>query len=436
MEGTFNSMARYTSFYITLLTAISSGLGFITQILLARTFGAGADVDAYLAAISIPIFLAATINSAFSYALVPKIIEAENDSNSRVNYKSNLVLITFVGVFLCLLGSFFADIQVHGYQGVHIPELRQLFILSWSIGAVQIIYGFIYSVLSAKQHFFLGVFISVCPYLGMLTALIVCQFDPNILYLSIGMLIGILMTIPLAFNSIKEFLFDSISGIGIANLKGMAEISGSIVVGVSALTCFSSFMLVDAFWGPRMGDGVLSMTGYAQRVLIGTGNIVTIGIFTISGPKFKDTLENHGAKAFKKLVIKFCSIVLFSSVMLSVILFFGAEILIQQVFQSQTFTPDDTLRLATYIRFMLPGMVFMLVSTVLLKALFCLSRIVKIAFFIGVSWPLLYFYFIWLFQSHNLIAIAVSYSIAWFIVFSTIVGFLIKTKELSPEVVR
>ena len=429
-------MTRYTSVYITLVTAAACVLGFIAQIMVARTFGVGASVDAYLATISIPIFLAATINAAFSYAIVPKIIEAENDSNSRTKYKSNLVLVTLVCVFLCLLGSFFVDIQVRGYQGVQIPELRQLFILGWCVGAVQIIYGFIYSVLIAKQFFLRGAFISLCPYIGMLTALIVCQFDPNILYLSIGMLVGILMTIPLTFNSIKEFLVDSNIGLDVDNLKRMADIGGSIVVGVSALTCFSSYLVVDAYWGPRMGDGVLSITGYAQRILTGLGNIVTIGIFTISGPKFKDTLVNHGAKDFKKLVLKLGSIILFSSVMLAVIMFFGIEILIQLIFQSETFMPADTLRLSTYIRFMLPGMVFMLISSVLIKALFCLSQITKMAFFLGVSWPLLYFCFIWLFQAHNLVAISISYSITWFIISITIVGFLIKTKELSPEVVR
>jgi peptidoglycan biosynthesis protein MviN/MurJ (putative lipid II flippase) len=147
-------MARYTSVYITLATAAASGLGFITQIVLARTFGVGASIDAYLATISIPIFLAATINSAFSYAIVPKIIEARKDSNSRIKYQSNLVMVTLVCVFLCLLGSFLVDIQVRGYQGIQIPELRQLFMLGWCVGAVQIIYGFIYSVLIAQQSFF------------------------------------------------------------------------------------------------------------------------------------------------------------------------------------------------------------------------------------------------------------------------------------------
>jgi peptidoglycan biosynthesis protein MviN/MurJ (putative lipid II flippase) len=100
-------MARYTSIYITLVAALTSGLGLVTQVLLARTFGAGADVDAYLATISLPIFIAATINSAFSYAIVPKLIESEKDSTARIQYKSNLLLVTFVGVLLCLLGSFF-----------------------------------------------------------------------------------------------------------------------------------------------------------------------------------------------------------------------------------------------------------------------------------------------------------------------------------------
>jgi hypothetical protein len=69
-------------------------------------------------------------------------------------------------------------------------------------------------------------------------ALIVCQVDANIFYVSIGMLVGILMSFPLAFGPIKGFLADSNIRLNIASLRGIAEIGGSILVGVSALTAF------------------------------------------------------------------------------------------------------------------------------------------------------------------------------------------------------
>jgi hypothetical protein len=85
---------------------------------------------------------------------------------------------------------------------------------------------------------------------------------------------------------------------------------------------------------------------------------------------------------------------------------------------------------------MLPGMIAMLASSVLFKALFCLDKIWRISIFLGFLWPILYFIGITFLPSEGAIKFSQSYTITWIIFATALVRYIfirIKDEILKQE---
>ena len=61
---------------VSLLTLVQLLLQFATQLLLARYFGTAGEVDAFMAAVALPLVIAAMVSGSLGYVLVPVVAEA------------------------------------------------------------------------------------------------------------------------------------------------------------------------------------------------------------------------------------------------------------------------------------------------------------------------------------------------------------------------
>ena len=91
------------------------------------------------------------------------------------------------------------------------------------------------------------------------------------------------------------------------------------------------------------------------------------------------------------LSISFFKIAFVLSVTLAIFLFMFIENIVELLFASNNFDEQDISALATTVRIMLPGMVCMLVSTILVKLILCLDNIGYIALGMGLLWPISYY---------------------------------------------
>jgi peptidoglycan biosynthesis protein MviN/MurJ (putative lipid II flippase) len=200
----------------------------------------------------------------------------------------------------------------------------------------------------------------------------------------------------------------------------------SRILVIFSLNCFSSYSIIDAYVGPKIGIGSLSILAYSQRIIIGLGALAVVGIFTISGPSFKVALESLSQRGFKNIVIRYGLIAFGSSLLLAIFLYFTIDMLVGIIYSSENISDSDRLSIVNCIRWMLPGMVAMLLSSVLMKAVFCLKNIEKFCVFLGILWPFLYLALSELLYIYGVIGISISYSITWVISFLAITTFLLK----------
>src|ERR1035438_6463755 len=98
---------------VTLLSLLGNVISLLNQLVLARYFGAGPDLDAYLVGISIPLTVCSLIAGVLGYQLVPALQRANTTTESSDGLLGALVFGMGGALFiLAILGSAFAGLIV------------------------------------------------------------------------------------------------------------------------------------------------------------------------------------------------------------------------------------------------------------------------------------------------------------------------------------
>jgi putative peptidoglycan lipid II flippase len=182
---------------------------------------------------------------------------------------------------------------------------------------------------------------------------------------------------------------------------------------VIALTCFSSYAVIDSFWAPRAGQGVLSSLGYAQRILIGAGNLVIIGPSAIAVPFLARIVAAGDDKAFRQAVIKIVLGVATCGGCIALVLSYWSDPIVSLLFQRGAFAHSAVHMVASALAHLAPGMAAMLIGVILMRAFFCVPGSYGWSAAIGLSWSVLYFSLSGLFVRRQAVGLADAYSLSW-----------------------
>ena len=415
------------TYLITILTIFSSVIGFVIQATLARKFGVGLDMDLYLLALSAPLFALAVVTSAYAYGVVPQLVGNNNEVN-RIELNQGLILFGLMFSSLFVLLSFFVDFQIYLYSTSKmtiLDEHRILFKLAWFLGACQIMLVTFGTILTAEKRFLTSISLQQSPQVGLLLVLLFITDQQGIAYLIIGSLFGCFIGLSFSLLAISRY-FSQITKLSLKNLSlRMKKIISTAFFGAVASSVFGVVMIVDAIMAPFEGVGVLTTLAYAQKIVIGFGNIAVIGVFTIAAPQLKEILVAKGPAGFADHVRELVSYSLPLSLLVAIGLYFFTSEFLTLFFLSEIFLSSDVSSVTSVVRAMLPGMIAMLMSSVLFKALFCLDKIAKVSIALGITWPLIYYIGIKLLPGIGAIKFSYSYSIAWITTFIFITFYLV-----------
>lgn len=422
-----------TSFRLYLVSFFTATLGLACQVLIARSYGASNIMDAYLISIAIPVFLASLIASACSFGLIPKLTAYQYSPSEFACFSQATFIFGLIVSIFFLLMLFLAPIQVSYFSellNIDRKTLLALFRIGWCIGACQIFISIGSAILNAKGLYIVSTSLAWFPYLGIILALMVFDQEQNILKLSFGLLFGTLSGVLVSLIFLASTLLSNLSHLLAALPKYFAEIATTSAKSVALASIFTSYLLVDSYWAPVMGDGVMSILGYAQRLLGSIGALAITAVYVMTGREAQSELSLNGIAAFRESCIQFTKTAFLLSSILAFILLLFIESLVDLLFASKTFNEQDLNILASTVRIMLPGMICMLVSTILTKLILCLDNSGFKVVLIGMLWPGLYFLGIyWLFD-FGLVGIAISYSISWLIlVIVLLVNLFTQTKS-------
>jgi len=413
-----------SSVFVTVIALCASVLGFVVQLMLAHRYGINVDVDAYLYALSLPTFIAGMVSTMMSYELVPRLVACETNHAYQKRYITTLVIgISSLSLLVGILGSVFGTLQseilpsdspIRSYE-----NLSHLITLGWATSAMQIIQGCTTAILNAHRRYLEGALLALLPYFGMILLLLILGGVVGIIALPLGMLTGTIAATLIGFFLIRSQLFPlQLKYLLWSELRQLAYSSPYTAV---AMTCFSSYVVIDAYWAPQAGQGALATLGYAQRLVIGFGNLAVAGPSVVLVPRFAELLREKDAAGFRGGLLHALMIVggVASSVAIAMGLF--AKELVELLFARGSFGIEEVSAVAQTLRYMLPGMVAMLMSVITLRATFCIDGAAKTAGIFGVGWTIAYFIFSMATYKHGAPGLASGYSVVWLLYFCILV---------------
>jgi putative peptidoglycan lipid II flippase len=416
-----NSLNLFQSLALTALTLLVSAIGFLNHLLLARVFGIGSDIDAFLYATSIPLFIAGLLTAYFMYGAVPILIKADNQGRSSMEMLIAAFYFAAPFFFIALIIKL-NSIHFSLFSFGSMPVSSKLMSIAWIIGGFQVVIGALSAIFNAKKYFFVPVLLQTITPIGFLAGALLTISIPNIVLPLVGMLVGAIVSTILGIIVLWKFLF-SIRKSSLNGLIWLLHGNTGLISTLLASSAFAAYPLIDAFLAPRFGVGALSTLGFAQRIIIGFGNIAVIGVFSISGPKFSDALLNGGFDEFQKVVKKSIYTVLGISVPLGLFLWYNSQTLILLIFGDEI-DPGQIFSLMALLPIMLVGMIPMLCSSVLLRAALCIKNSRLYIFLFGIGVPVLYFIFCLLLSSIGLLSFGYAYLISWVFGFGVLITFL------------
>lgn len=418
-----------SSALVTLIALSASVLGFVVQLLLARQYGVSVDVDAYLFALSVPTFIAGLVSAIMSYELVPRLVACETDRAYQKRYISTLVIgVAGLSLLLSLAGSFSGYIQkemlpidspIRSYK-----NLTHLIFLGWTISAFQVFQGCLTAILNAHRRYLDGALLALLPYLGMILLLLILGDVAGIRALALGMLTGtIVATISGVFLIRRHLLPLKLKNLLWRDIRQLAYSSPYTAL---AMTCFSSYAVVDAYWAPQAGQGTLATLGYAQRLVIAFGNLAVAGPSAVVVPRLAQLISNSNFKDFRHFLLRTFVVVGGIAVAVALMMAVFSNQLIQLLFARGAFGQNEVEDVAKTLLFMLPGMVAMLMSVISLRAIFCLEGVSKVAAMLGLSWTAGYFFVSSLLHCYGAYGLAIGYSLVWMLYLIVVLVFIHK----------
>jgi putative peptidoglycan lipid II flippase len=414
-----------SSLFVTFITLCSSFLGFIIQILMAKKFGIGLELDAYFFALSLPTFIAGLVSSMLSYTVLGRVAGFQRNIQFQHSYIKTILIIfiiisimmLFLGFFVISKGNYFIP-----YEKVlrEFPAFKTILYVAWVVGSFQIIQGSLTAILGGLRKYISAASVALFPYFGIMGAIIFSQSN-SIVPIIEGFLIGTFIASLFAILVLNKVLKEIASS---AFLWGeIKPLFRSSLFALFGMISFTSYSVIDSYWASRSGVGVLTTLSYAQRIIVASSGLVVAGPLAILIPKLAKYHAERNHFAFRQLMIKSVFLIGLASVCISCLIAYFSTLIVSLLFYRGEFGLQQVGLVAGALRYMSFGMAAMLISNILLRVLFLFEKGELIGAVLGAGWAIFYFIQSSIFYLHGATGIAIGYSVAWFIYLTFLIFF-------------
>ncbi len=338
-----------SSVSITLLTAVSIGLGIVTQMVLARWFGAGINLDAYYAASSLPNLFTLVLTSSFSIIFVPIFLTYKEKGSDQDAWEIASSFVNFLFIFLgiiVLIGVLLAPIVLRfltpGYEvGSASYNLTLIMLrIQWPIILFSGINGVLSGVFFAHGRFLRPASAPVVNGAAVLIFTLAFRSQIGIIATAIGSLVGpllmMLWLLPLLLRNKNYKLTINWRHPGIHQIRQLSIpwiVSNSFAKGTTVIdTILASFLF----------SGSLTYINYAYRLITMSVNLVSKGTALSIFPRISHSYAESNPTAFRLYFstgIRFISLVAIPATGLLMVL---NRPFIRLLLERDNFTAEDT----------------------------------------------------------------------------------------------
>ena len=337
-------------------TLLSRVLGFVRDLIIARTFGAGTTTDAFFAAFRLPNMLRELLGEgALSAAFIPVFTESLTKRGREAAWRLVWTVFTLLAsllVLLSLAGIVLAPALVRliapGFQAL--PSKLNLAILLARVMFPYILFvglaALLMAILNAMGHFATPALSPTMLNIAMIGCALYLapHLDPPILSLAIGVLLGgagqLLIQIPVAWRR----GMGAHRGLHLSD-PSIRRIARLMAPGVAGLAVTQLNVFIGTLLASFLGEGSISILYYAFRLIQFPIGIFGVAIATAAFPTMARQAANHSLEEVGSTAAYALRLVLFVTLPSMVGLLVFRVPIVQLLFERGAF--DRTVTLAT-----------------------------------------------------------------------------------------
>jgi putative peptidoglycan lipid II flippase len=326
----------------------SRALGLVREVVIARQFGTGAALDAYLAAFRVPDFLFyVTAGGALGSAFIPTFAGylARGELSAAWRLASaiiNWVLIVLTGLALlalliapqivALITEFPAE-----QQALTATLMRWLLISTVAFGVSGVVMG----ILQARQHFFLPAMAPIIYNAGIIAGALWLGPRYGVLGPTIGGVAGAVLHLTVQLPGLwrQRMVYSPILAPTDPGVREVARLMGPRVLGLAAIQLN---FVVNAYLASGLRPGSLSALNYGWILMLLPQGIIAQAVATAAFPTFSALVAHEDWTNLRETFVSTLRGVLFLTLPAAVGLIILREPIIAGLLQRGAFTTEST----------------------------------------------------------------------------------------------
>ena len=344
--GSTNRQVFRAAVTIAALTSVAKLASVAKELLVARRFGTGATIEAFLVAVLIPMLAINVISNSFSIALIPTYINVR-EKEGREAAQRLLSGVTVWSVLLLALAIAFVLGSARLYlpwiaSGFNQKKLDLTFQLLWVVSPIIVLSGIANiwgAVLNAGERFAL---VALAPIITpSVTLMVLFTFRYSIFALPAGMVIGagfemVLLGVALKLRGIS--LRPRWHGLN----SDLRQVAGQFGPRVGANLLRSGSTVVDRSLAATLPGGSVAALNYGNRVSITLLSVAGAALGSAITPYYSKMVTHRDWAGVRRTLKHYLLLLIVVSIPVVVILYFSAVPFVRILFQRGSFRAHDT----------------------------------------------------------------------------------------------
>lgn len=287
--GSMKRLVRPT-LVVTMFAIGGQAIGFVTQVVIAAAFGARADMDAFLAANTLPQYAIAVLLGTLGFVFIPVFVDYSSSGDDREAWEvvnGFLTLCTVVLAVLALAGVMFARHLLHwttpGLSPESLDLAARVAVFTWPTVIVTGLATLLASIYQAQRRFSWS---SAAPMIGALLnlGLVVALARPlGVLGVAISATAGVtLQMILLAPIVLRSGHFRVSFNFRHPGVQQVLRLIWPLILSGLLMRWTP---IIDRYLASNLGEGAISHLSYAFKLLTLLTVLISTGITTVIFPR-------------------------------------------------------------------------------------------------------------------------------------------------------
>ncbi len=380
--GSTNRQVFGATATIAVLTSVAKLASVAKELLVARRFGTGGTIEAYLVALLIPLLAINVIASSFSIALIPSYIHVRDRDGKEAAQRLlsgvtvwSLILLGLTTLVVLITGRLYLPFLASGFNETKLKLAFQLLCVVSPIIVLSGIANIWGAVLNSAERFALVALAPIITPSVTVAVLLIIRY--SIFALPIGMVLGA------AFETAMLGIALKIRGISLRpRWHGfdfhLERVFGQFGPRVGANLLRSGSTVVDRSFAATLSPGSVAALSYGNRIIGTLLTIAATAIGTAITPYYSKMISHKDWTGARRTLKQYLVILFLLSIPVVIVLYFSAIPVTRLVFQRGSFRARDTILVAhvhAFYVFQIPFSIGNVLVTRLLTSLLA-SRII------------------------------------------------------------